>query len=209
MMSNKLVRKDYWDDVYKNKLPNQVSWYEEFPVVSFDMIEAAGVGPDANIIDVGGGASTLVDNLLSNGYRRITVLDVAPVSIDKAKERLKGKAGSVKWLEADITEVKLTEDYDVWHDRAVFHFLTNADDRKRYVSAVRQSLKIGCHLIVSTFSVDGPMKCSGLDVVRYSPQTLSSEFGDDFQLIESSHVEHITPAKVVQRFIFCRFKRVR
>ncbi|KWT90157.1 class I SAM-dependent methyltransferase [Candidatus Magnetominusculus xianensis] len=208
-MNNKLERKDYWDDVYKNKLPNQVSWYEEFPVVSFDMIEASGVGPDANIIDVGGGASNLVDNLLSNGYRRITVLDVAPLSIDKAKERLKGKAGSVKWLEADITEVKLTEDYDVWHDRAVFHFLTNADDRKRYVSAVRQSLKIGGHLIISTFSVDGPMKCSGLDVVRYSPQTLSSEFGDDFQLIESSHVEHITPAKVVQRFIFCRFKRVR
>ncbi|MCG6552986.1 MAG: class I SAM-dependent methyltransferase, partial [Candidatus Magnetominusculus sp. LBB02] len=201
-------RKDHWDNLYNSKQAEQVGWYERHPVMSFDMIKAAGALHEANIIDVGGGVSTLVDTLLLNGYKRITVLDIAPSAIKKAKARLGAKADVVKWIVADITEAEFAEMYDVWHDRAVFHFLTEADDRKRYVEAVRSSLKIGGHLIVATFSLDGPTKCSGLDVVRYSPQTLHAEFGDGFQLIEHQAIEHVTPSKVVQKFVFCRFSRV-
>ncbi|MBF0456298.1 MAG: class I SAM-dependent methyltransferase [Nitrospirae bacterium] len=209
-MNNHNERKKHWDNVYKNKQPDKLSWYEKYPVVSFDMIDATGVGPDANIIDVGGGTSSLAEHLLRNGYRRITVLDIAPSALEMAKERLGDKANDVKWIEADIMDVSLTEDYDVWHDRAVFHFLAGAQDRKRYIDAVKQSLKMGGHIIVATFSIDGPLKCSGLDVVRYSPQTLHNEFGSDFfTLIESIGIEHITPANEKQKFVFCRFKRVR
>lgn len=209
-MDNYNERKKHWDNIYKKKQPDKLSWYEEYPVVSFDMIDATGVGPDAKIIDVGGGTSSLADHLLYNGYQRITVLDISPSAIERAKERLRDKANNVKWIEADITDVRLTEDYDVWHDRAVFHFLTDAQDRKRYINSVKQSLKPGGHLILATFSIEGPLKCSGLEVVRYSPQTLHKEFGSDFfTLIESVGIEHITPANDKQKFVFCRFKKVR
>ncbi|WP_420264334.1 class I SAM-dependent methyltransferase [Candidatus Magnetominusculus dajiuhuensis] len=186
-----------------------MGWYEEFPAVSFNMIKSTGAGVNASIIDVGGGLSNLVDNLILSGYKRITVLDIASPAIEKAKERLGDRAGAVRWIEADITEAMLPEDYDVWHDRAVFHFLTDVGHRKKYINAAKQSLRVGGHLIIATFSLDGPPTCSGLEVVRYSPETLADEFGVDFDLILSYTVDHITPSKVPQKFIFCRFKRVR
>ncbi|MBF0320968.1 MAG: class I SAM-dependent methyltransferase [Nitrospirae bacterium] len=201
-------RKEHWNNIYKKTQPTQVPWYEAYPEVSYNLIKATGVGHDGSIIDVGGGVASLVDTLLLNGYKRISVLDISAYAIERAKERLGDKAGSVTWYEADITEARLTETYDVWHDRAVFHFLTDAGDRKRYINVLRQSLKPGGYLIIGTFSIDGPLKCSGLDVVRYSPETLSNEFGDGFDLIDSFGIEHITPANKTQRFVFCCFKRV-
>ncbi|WP_081853860.1 class I SAM-dependent methyltransferase [Candidatus Magnetobacterium casense] len=200
-------RKEHWEGVYKNKLPTQVSWYEEYPEVSLKLIKSTGVGPDGNIIDVGGGTSSVADMLLADGYQRITVLDISASALANSRQRLREQAHRVKWLEADITGVKLPERYDLWHDRAVFHFLTDADDRRKYVRAVKQSLKPGGHLIVATFAIDGPQKCSGLDVVRYSPETLHAEFGDEFELLESFGIDHVTPAKGMQRFTFCRFRR--
>ncbi|MBV6342920.1 class I SAM-dependent methyltransferase [Candidatus Magnetobacterium casense] len=205
--TSKFNRKDHWEGVYTNKLHTHVSWYEEYPEVSLKLIGAAGIAPDANIIDVGGGASTLVDTLLGHGYQRITVLDISASAMANSRQRLGEQAHRVKWLEADITEVKLPEQYDLWHDRAVFHFLTDAGDRRKYVRAVKQSLKPGGHLVVATFAIDGPQKCSGLDVVRYSPESLHAEFGDDFELLESFGIDHVTPAKGMQRFTFCRFRR--
>ncbi|KJU84952.1 type 12 methyltransferase [Candidatus Magnetobacterium bavaricum] len=201
-------RKEHWDSVYKNKLPTQVSWYEEYPEVSLKLIKSTGVGPDGNIIDVGGGTSSVADTLLADGYQRITVLDISPSALEKSRQRLSEHAHKVKWLEADITEARLPEEYDLWHDRAVFHFLTDAGDRKRYVQAVKQSLKPGGHLIIATFAIDGPQKCSGLEVVRYSPEGLHNELGGDFELLESFGIDHVTPAKGMQRFTFCRFIRL-
>nr|ADI87686.1 hypothetical methylase protein [uncultured Nitrospirae bacterium MY2-3C] len=204
-----LRRKEHWDNVYKDKLPTQVSWYEDYPEISLSLIKSTGVGPSGSIIDVGGGASKLVDTLLLHGYEDITVLDISTYALDRAKQRLKEQAADrVNWIEVDITLVKLEQTYDVWHDRAVFHFITDAGERRKYVETLRHSLKIGGHLIVATFAIDGPLRCSGLDIVRYSSQGLHNEFGADFELVESFELDHITPAEKVQRFIFCHFRRM-
>ncbi|KJU86663.1 type 12 methyltransferase [Candidatus Magnetobacterium bavaricum] len=201
-------RKEHWDNVYKTKLPTQVSWYEENPEISLKLIKTTKVGTKANIIDVGGGASTLVDTLLLKKYKNITVLDISPSALAGSRERLGEQAHKVKWLEADITTAQpLSEQYDLWHDRAVFHFLTDADDRKKYVQAVNQSLKVGGHLIIATFAIDGPQKCSGLEVVRYDEEGLHTEFGLNFELLNVIELDHTTPAKGVQRFLFCHFRR--
>ncbi|QWR77437.1 class I SAM-dependent methyltransferase [Candidatus Magnetomonas plexicatena] len=199
--------KEHWDRVYTCKQTTEVSWFEAHPEMSLRMIKSTGVQVDGAIIDVGGGASTLSDVLIADGYQKITVLDISAAALQKSKERLGELAHRVKWLDADITETKLPDNYDIWHDRAVFHFLTDADDRKKYVDTLRESLNSGGYVIISTFSIEGPMKCSGLDVVRYSPETLHRELGDDFTLEESVNVEHVTPAKGVQKFICCCFKR--
>jgi SAM-dependent methyltransferase len=168
------------------------------------MIERTGVDKSAHIIDVGGGSSTLVDDLLANGYRHVTVLDISPAAIQVARERLGALAESVTWLEADITQAALLpKHYDVWHDRAVFHFLTDVGDRRKYMDAVRQSVKVGGHVIVATFAPDGPEKCSGLNVMRYDPDSLHDEFGDEFQLIESVREDHQTPFGTQQKFVYC------
>lgn len=216
-MTSSSELKAHWDNVYRTNEPNQLSWFETNPHVSLQMINATGVGHDAHIIDVGGGTSGLVDALLLNGYKRITVLDIAPSAIEKAKERLRdfeiaaqeiGIGYTVALLVADITEANLCDSYDVWHDRAVFHFLAGAGDRKRYIDAVKRLMRIGGHLIIGTFALDGPLKCSGLAVARYSPQTLHNEFKDGFELADYRLIDHITPANITQRFIFCHFKKV-
>ena len=164
------------------------------------------VAPDrsAAIIDVGGGASTLVDGLLVEGYSSVTVLDVSSAALAEAYERLGGDAARVTWLEANVLHAALPASaYDVWHDRAVFHFLTEAEDRGRYVEQVRRSVRLGGHVIVATFASDGPTKCSGLEVARYAPEELHGEFGSDFQLVDSAREEHHTPTGVVQPFIYC------
>ncbi|HEX6386452.1 MAG TPA: class I SAM-dependent methyltransferase, partial [Anaerolineae bacterium] len=160
--------------------PTKVSWYQEHPQLSLHFIQRTGVDLARRIIDVGGGASTLVDELLAHGFRRVTVLDISPAALRVAQQRLGKRAAAVTWREADVTRTTLpARTYDVWHDRAVFHFLTDAEDRRRYVEAVQHAVRPGGHVIVATSSLDGPTHCSGLEVVRYDSQGLHQEFGDE------------------------------
>ena len=202
-------QKQHWENVYATKARDQVSWYREHLDNSLDLILKTGVEKDAAIIDVGGGNSTLVDDLLDNGFVDISVLDISGTAIANSKDRLGSRAEGVTWHEADITEVSLPEDhYDVWHDRAVFHFLTDAEDRRKYVELVMRSLKVGGHIIVASFGLEGPQKCSGLDVVRYSPETMHDEFGDQFRLVKSLGETHKTPFGTTQEFVYCYCRKV-
>lgn len=182
----------------------EVSWFQKHSDLSLRLIEETGVAQTGRVIDVGGGASTLVDDLLEHRFQDITVLDISAAALGTAQERLGPRASEVAWLEADITTVSLPRhSFDVWHDRAVFHFLTRAEDRKRYVHAVQCAVKPGGHVIVATFAANGPLRCSGLDTMRYSLQALHGEFGGDFELVESAHETHGTPFGTKQQFIYC------
>lgn len=200
-------RKTHWEQVYATRQPHEVGWYQAYPDVSLRLIAATGVERQAPIIDVGGGASNLVDELLAEGYRDLTVLDISAAAIAAVKSRLGGKAESVTWVEGDVTRFSPPRQYAIWHDRAVFHFLTEAVDRRRYLEAVTAALPPGGHLVMATFAPDGPSQCSGLDVVRYSPESLVSELGNGFELVESFAATHLTPSLGEQSFTFCRFRR--
>lgn len=201
--------KNYWETVYQTKSDNQVSWFREHLDNSLRMILQTGVGREAAIIDVGGGTSTLADDLLENGFAAVSVLDISAKALEKSKDRLGEKAALIEWIEADITEVFLPENYyDVWHDRAVFHFLTDREDRRKYVELVMRSLKVGGHIIVASFGLNGPAKCSGLDVVRYSPDAMHDEFGSDFKLVKSLGETHHTPFETTQEFIYCYCRKL-
>ena len=201
-------RKQHWENIYTAQLPNQVGWYQDHPTQSLELIQASGIDYAAHIIDVGAGASTLVDCLLADGFRYITLLDITAAAFDHTRARLGDQAATVTWIEGDITRCPLpAAAYDLWHDRAVFHFLTEFEDQQRYVEAVRHGLKSGGHLVLAAFALDGPPKCSGLDVRRYSPATLQAVFGDDFSLSESRRHTHTTPAGTIQQYIFCRFRK--
>jgi SAM-dependent methyltransferase len=196
--------RNHWQRVYTRRKPTEVSWYQPKAELSASLIEHIAPDRSLSIIDVGGGASTLVDGLLAHGYERITVLDVSSAALAAAAARLGAAAARVTWLEADVLDAALPGlGYDVWHDRAVFHFLTGEADRQRYVEQVRESVRLGGHVLVATFAPDGPAKCSGLDVARYGPLELHGQFGPDFQLLESVREEHHTPAGVVQPFTYC------
>jgi 2-polyprenyl-3-methyl-5-hydroxy-6-metoxy-1,4-benzoquinol methylase len=196
--------KTHWETIYTTKAPDQVSWYRPHLETSLGLIERAAGGHSASIIDVGGGESTLVDDLLALGYQNITVLDVSQTAIDVTKKRLKEAADSVHWIRADVTTVNLASDaYDVWHDRAVFHFLTSLEKRVAYVNAVARAVKQGGHVIVSTFGLEGPTKCSGLEVMRYDAESLHHQFGVRFRLVESSKEMHYTPFGTTQQFLYC------
>jgi ubiquinone/menaquinone biosynthesis C-methylase UbiE len=197
--------KKHWENVYQKESPEGLSWYQDNPEMSLKLIDATGVGFDGNIIDIGGGTSKLAGLLVVQGHKKITVLDIASRSVEEAKSRLGEQADKIAWIEADVTNCNFAEKYDIWHDRAVFHFLTDSHDRERYVDAVQQSLKAGGHLIIATFGLKGPRKCSGLPVVRYSTETLHKEFGNSFDLVETLVEVHSTPSKVQQEFIYCRF----
>jgi len=196
--------KSHWDKVYRTKRPNEVSWYRPHLDVSLRLIEEAAPNRDAQIIDVGGGESTLVDDLLARGYHKLSILDVSLTALDVAKERLGDKADPVNWLCGDVTRFAFTQHrYDVWHDRAVFHFLTKSEERAAYVRQVAHAVKPGGHVIVATFGLEGPTKCSGLDVVRYDPSALHDEFGPSFQLVKHVTELHRTPAGLIQQFTYC------
>lgn len=200
-------RKSHWENIYTIKDSAEVSWYQQHPAISLELINSTGVAKEAQIIDVGGGASTLVDALLAQGFEHLTVLDIASAALEKSKARLGERANGVEWLEADITQVTLPRhNYDLWHDRAVFHFLTDAGDRRSYVNALAESLKPGGHLIVATFATDGPKRCSGLETMRYSPGDLLDAFGDDFRLVESVGEAHRTPFGTEQNFMYCHLQ---
>ena len=199
--------KTHWENIYTTKLPDQVSWYRPHLETSLALIERSASDRSASIIDVGGGESTLVDDLLAREFQNITVLDVSEIAIEATKKRLGQVAEQVHWLVADITRVELElKAYDVWHDRAVFHFLTAPQQRVAYVRQVLRSVKPGGHVIVSTFGPEGPTKCSGLDVVRYDPDSLHHEFGARFRLVESSTELHETPSGTKQQFLYCYWR---
>jgi len=196
--------KIHWEHIYETKAPTQVSWYQAHAKFSLQYILNTGVGKTGDIIDIGAGASTLVDDLILAGFQHISVLDVSGTALQLARQRLGTRAGDVRWIEADITQADLPRQaYDVWHDRAVFHFLTQAADRQRYIDTVRQAVRKGGHVIVATFAADGPDGCSGLEVIRYSPESLHDEFGEGFEIMDSTHETHHTPFGKEQKFIYC------
>ncbi len=200
-------RKQHWERVYKKNKPDELGWYQDYPEMSLKLITATGVGVDGNIIDVGGGTSKLAGILLDQGYMRLTVLDISGSSIERAKLQHGEKSKQIEWIEADITKFNFSESFDIWHDRAVFHFLTDPIGRREYVDSLNQALKPGGHLIISTFGLKGPPKCSGLNVVRYSAETLHREFGNNFVMIETFDEVHDTPSKVQQHFIYCHLTK--
>ena len=196
--------KNHWEHVYQSKPSDAVSWFQEHAALSLSLIEDTKVSRNASIIDVGGGASTLVDDLLARGYSKLTVLDLSVAALATAQARLGARSGEVTWIADDVTTVELApHSFDVWHDRAVFHFLTSAEEREAYVRAVQKAVKPGGHVIVATFAEDGPSKCSGLPVVRYSPEGLHSQFGESFTLLNQQREEHQTPFGTSQKFIYC------
>jgi trans-aconitate methyltransferase len=199
--------KQHWDTVYATKGEHDVSWFEASPVVSLQLIEATGLAARTCVLDVGGGESRLVDALLARGVMCIAVLDVAREALARAQARLGDKARDVAWIEADVTGAWSWKEVDIWHDRAVFHFLTERADRDSYKAKLAEMLKPGGSAILATFAPDGPEKCSGLPVARYSPEMLSSELGEGFVLVDSRRHTHTTPWGALQAFQYSRFVR--
>ena len=200
-----LDRKKHWETVYETKNPNEVSWTQEIPKTSLAFIKSFGLARSAKIIDIGGGDSTLVDHLLNEGFENITVLDISERSLEKAKLRLGEKAKNVTWIISDILDFEPTETYDIWHDRAAFHFLTTEEEIEKYKSIVAKAVQ--SYLVIGTFSENGPLKCSGLEISQYSEEKLSSTFEDHFEKIETVLEDHETPFGTTQNFLFCSFKK--
>jgi ubiquinone/menaquinone biosynthesis C-methylase UbiE len=200
--------KEHWESTYAAKAADRVSWFQPHAQRSLRLIEEAGAAPGEGLIDVGGGASTLVDDLLERGHSALSVLDVSAAALEVARVRLGEKARAVRWIEADITAAELPQQaYALWHDRAVFHFLTEAEQRRAYLANLLGALRPGGHLVVATFAEDGPALCSGLPVVRYSAARLQEAFGAAFTLLRSEDEAHRTPAGALQSFIYCYFRR--
>jgi SAM-dependent methyltransferase len=200
--------KTHWETIYRTKDVHAVSWFQAEARRSLDLITSISPDRSAPIIDVGAGASVLVDNLLAAGYGDVSVLDVSEAALGISRDRLGSDSSRVKWIGADVLRAQLDEGaYAVWHDRAVFHFLTDASDRQAYVEQVRRAVRPGGFVLVATFAEDGPEYCSGLPVVRYSAEGLHSEFGSDFQLVRSEHEDHRTPGGAEQSFLYCLCRR--
>ncbi len=200
-------RKTHWESIYSSKSPLGVSWYQQKPVLSLQLIQNTGATNDAAIIDVGGGASVLVDHLCNEGYTNISVLDISASALAHAQQRLAEKSCDVKWFAEDVTGFSPPQRYTVWHDRAVFHFLTEKTDREKYIGVMKQALLPGAHLIIMAFAVGGPEKCSGLEIVQYDADKLAAELGEGFDLREQGHELHTTPTGGEQKFAYFRYRR--
>ena len=200
-------RKNHWDDVYQGKSATEVSWYQDSPDRSLALVDSTGIAKQAPIIDVGGGASTLVDHLLESGYSDVTVLDLASAAFDQARVRLAARAVEVDWVVSDVTRFRPRRRYRLWHDRAVLHFLTEATDRERYVDVLRRALEPDGHVIIATFGPEGPKRCSGLDVRRYSVDLLSELLGTEFILQSHELENHQTPTGALQQFLYTCWAR--
>jgi len=200
-------RRAHWERVYRAKQPTETSWYQAQPTLSLELIDNTGAGPGDGLIDVGGGASLLVDQLLARGYVDLTVLDVSAEALEHARRRLGPDAQRVAWVVADVTEFVPARSFAVWHDRAAFHFLTDAADRRRYVRVLEAALEPGGQAIIAAFAPDGPERCSGLDIVRYDADSLGAVLGGTFRLLEERRESHRTPQGREQRFGFYRFQR--
>jgi SAM-dependent methyltransferase len=201
-------RQSHWENVYSTKDEKEVSWFQENPAPSLALMAKIAVVPSSAIIDIGGGASRLVDHLIEDGFRDVTVLDLSAAALQAAKARLGERADKAHWLVADATTWQPPRTYDVWHDRAAFHFLTEARDRDAYLARLKQALKIGGHAIIATFALDGPEKCSGLPVERYDAARLEQTLGSGFKLLRSQRNDHATPWGSHQRFQFSVFQRL-
>jgi ubiquinone/menaquinone biosynthesis C-methylase UbiE len=200
--------KEHWERVYTTKATDAVSWFQESATQSIDFINKSKVPLSASIIDIGGGASILIDNLVAKSYSNLSVLDLSGAALLTSQNRLKEASKNIKWIEGNILDVDFERhSFDLWHDRAVFHFLTNAEDRKKYIDLLSKAVKPNGHIIIATFAEDGPLQCSGLPVMRYSVDELHSELGQEFTLIESKKELHQTPFNTVQSFIYCYFRR--
>lgn len=200
-----MKRKQHWENIYADKSPLQVSWYQKQPELSLQLIKNTGFGTDARIIDVGGGASTLADHLCAEAYTHITVLDISSNALKHTQQRLGPLSDKIEWIISDITEYQATKVFDIWHDRAVFHFLTDQQDRNKYVTGLKQSLRPGGHCIVAAFAIGGPARCSGLDIVQYDAEKLSAELGIEFQLLEQLSETHNTPSNAEQAFSYYHY----
>ncbi len=198
---------DHWQNVYDKKNENEVSWYQKSPKLSLEFVKSLNLSLDAEIIDIGAGESRLVDNLLEMGFVNLSVLDISSKSIEKTKKRLGLKSKLVNWIVSDINNFNPTKKYDLWHDRAAFHFLKDSVEIDNYVKLVKSSLHNQCNLIIATFSENGPLKCSGLEVSRYSENSISDLFNNDFELIKSQKSIHKTPFSTSQEFLFSKFKK--
>jgi SAM-dependent methyltransferase len=202
-------RQAHWENVYTTKSESEVSWFEESPTISLDLIRATRVDLDAPIIDIGGGASRLVDTLIDDGFEAVAILDLSKTALAAARARLGGRGIKVRWIVENVTTWQPSETYEVWHDRAAFHFLTEPKDRAAYAERVARAVCPGGHVIIGTFAPDGPERCSGLPVVRHDAASLGEVLGGAFELMESRRHAHQTPAGATQRFQFSRFRRSR
>ncbi|NVK65099.1 MAG: class I SAM-dependent methyltransferase [Flavobacteriales bacterium] len=200
-----MERKEHWENIYTTKSPQEVSWTQAIPQVSLDFIRSFGQDTSASIIDIGGGDSHLVDFLLDAGYTDITVLDISSKALERAQERLGDRAQNVKWIVSDIVNFHPSTSYDIWHDRAVFHFLTEAAEIERYVQLVNES--VNHNMVIGTFSENGPLKCSGLEITQYSKSVLSDRFNTGFETINCIQIDHTTPFETTQNFTFCSFAK--
>lgn len=206
-MSDRINRKEHWESIYATKASNEVSWYQEYPV-SLEWITDTAMATDSLVIDVGGGDSNLVDHLVALGYLNVTVLDISKQAIERAKQRLGEKSGQVNWVVSDVLDVDLPSVVDLWHDRAVFHFLTEEEDASRYVEKVKGAVRPGGFLFMATFSEQGPLKCSGIEIKQYSIDALEGLFAPQFELIKGYNADHATPFGTTQNFSICLFQRV-
>jgi ubiquinone/menaquinone biosynthesis C-methylase UbiE len=201
-------RKAHWEQVYTTKARAEVSWFQAEPARSLALVREAAAGRPVSIIDIGGGDSSLVDGVVSEGLGQMTVLDISGAALARARARLGARASEVRWIEADVTRADLADgSLDIWHDRAVFHFLTDAADRARYVALAARALRSGSTMLVFTFALDGPSRCSALDVMQYSPESLARELGEAFTLVEGMAESHRTPSGAEQRFTVAVLRR--
>lgn len=200
-------RQSHWENVYTTKGEGEVSWYEDTPALSLELLREAGLTSSMSVIDIGGGASRLVDALVSEGQAQMTVLDLSSAALETAKSRL-ANPERVQWFVSDVTAWAPDQQYDLWHDRAAFHFLTAAEDQQAYVRVLRKALKHGGRAVIGTFAPDGPEKCSGLPVARYDPEALQAVLGQQFRLISTRRHEHATPWGAVQKFQFSIFEKL-
>ena len=202
-----MSRKEHWNRVYAAKGPEDVSWHQDRPSLSLRLIENSGMPLDGGVIDVGGGASALAHHLVRAGYSHVAVLDLSAAALDHARQRAGAEAGRIEWIEADVTAFTPARAFGVWHDRAVFHFLTDRADRAKYVEALNRALRPGGHVILATFSPDGPAQCSGLPVRRYDAASIGAELGDGFELLEHIDETHLTPWQAEQQFRYFHFRK--
>jgi SAM-dependent methyltransferase len=202
-----ISEKEYWEKIYQNKQEEELSWFQPYPKTSMEFLELFSLPLTANIIDIGGGNSHFADVLLERGYTNIWVLDISELAIASAKKRLGEKAIRINWVVADITAFKPSVQFDFWHDRAAFHFLTSEEKINNYISIAEKAIKKDGYLVLGTFSENGPEKCSGLDIKQYSEASMSGRFGVSFKRIKCIHEDHLTPSNLVQNFLFCSFRR--
>jgi ubiquinone/menaquinone biosynthesis C-methylase UbiE len=199
--------KEHWEKIYQTKRSEEVSWWQDHPKTSLALINQLNLPKTADIVDVGSGDSKLVDHLLDEGFECTTVLDISEQALARAKQRLGNRAKKVNWISSDIMKFQPDKSYDLWHDRATFHFLTTEPQIMKYLSVARESVKNNGYIVIGTFSVKGSKKCSGLTIKQYSEETLSTAFQNGFEKISCFTEDHITPFNTVQNFLFCLFKR--